>query len=192
METVLIIVNTALINNFVLVKFLGLCPLMGTSRRLDSAVGMSAATIVVLTGASGISHLLNRFVLAPNQLEFLQTLSFILVIALVVQLIKVAVHRASPLLHSRLGIYLPLITTNCAVLGVALLNVRGVESLAQALVAGFGTALGFALVLIVFSSLRVKLEYAAVPRLLQGTPIALITAGIMSLAFTGFSGLARW
>ena len=189
-EAALIIVNTALINNFVLVKFLGLCPLMGTSRRLDSALGMSAATLIVLTTAAGISYLLNRFVLVPNQLEFLQTLSFILVIALIVQLIKVLIQHSNPLLHNRLGIYLPLITTNCAVLGIALLNARTVDSLGEALLTGLGTSIGFALVLVAFTSMRENLEYSAIPHLLRGVPIALITAGIMSLAFAGFSGLA--
>lgn len=189
-EAVLIIINTALINNFVLVKFLGLCPLMGTSRRLDSALGMVGATLIVLTSAAGISYLLNHFVLVPNQLEFLQTLSFILVIAMVVQLMKTFIRYANPLLHNRLGIYLPLITTNCAVLGIALLNARTVTGLGEALLTGLGTSLGFALVLITFAGMREKLEYSAIPALLRGVPIALITAGIMSLAFAGFSGLA--
>ncbi len=189
-EAVLIIINAALINNFVLVKFLGLCPLMGTSRRLDSALGMAGATLIVLTTASAISYPLNRFVLAPNQLEFLQTLSFILVIAMVVQLIKTLIRRADPLLHNRLGIYLPLITTNCAVLGIALLNARAASGFGEAVLTGLGASLGFALVLVAFAGMREKLEYSAIPALLRGAPIALITAGIMSLAFAGFGGLA--
>ena len=190
-ETILIIVNTALINNLVLVKFLGLCPLLGTSRNMDSALGMSFATLLVLTVSSGVSYLLNQYVLVPNDLEFLRILAFIIVIALVVQMIKVLIQRHNPLLHNRLGIYLPLITTNCAILGVALLNIRNAESFVHSLGAGFGTGIGFGLVLLIFASLREKLDVSSVPSLIRGTPIALITAGIMSLAFTGFSGLAR-
>lgn len=188
-ESILIVVNVALINNFILAKFLGLCPLMGTSRRLESAAGMALATLFVLTLASALSYLLRHYLLVPYQLEFLSALSFILVIAIIVQLTEIILHRMNPLLHNMLGIYLPLITTNCAVLAVTLINSRSAESFVAALLMGVGAALGFALVLIIFASLREKLEYADIPKPFRGAAIAMVTAGIMSIAFMGFSGL---
>lgn len=188
-EYILIVVNVALINNFILAKFLGLCPLVGTSRRLESATGMALATIFVLTLASALSYLVKHYLLAPYNLEFLSALSFILVIAVVVQLTEITIHRINPLIHNMLGIYLPLITTNCAVLAVTLINSRSAENFIAALLMGVGAALGFALVLIIFASLREKLEHADIPAPFRGAGIAMLTAGIMSIAFMGFSGL---
>ena len=188
-DYILIIVNVALINNFILAKFLGLCPLLGTSRRIDSAIGMSLATLFVLTLASALSYLVQHYLLVPYKLEYLNILVFILLIAIVVQLTEMTIHKMNPLIHNMLGIYLPLITTNCAVLAVTLINSRTAESFMEALFTGFGTAIGFSVVLIIFASLREKLEYADVPAPFKGAGIAMVTAGIMSIAFMGFSGL---
>jgi electron transport complex protein RnfA len=190
-DLILILVGTVLVNNFVLVRFLGLCPFMGVSRNLEAAFGMSMATAFVLTLSSAISYLLHEYVLVPLELEYLKTISFILVIAASVQFTEIMVRRISPLLHQLLGIYIPLIATNCAVLGVALLNVREAEGFAQSVFYGFGAAGGFALVLVLFAAIRERLQAADVPRPFRGTAIALLTAGIMSLAFMGFSGMAR-
>jgi len=186
----LIIITTVLVNNFVLTQFLGLCPFMGVSRSLESALGMGAATTFVLTLASGLSFVINRWLLVPLDATFLRTISFILVIAIVVQFTEVVIRRQSPLLHRMLGLYLPLITTNCAVLGVALLSARQHESLLHALLFGFGAAIGFTLVLVLFSMMRERLQSANVPNTFRGNAIGLITAGIMSLAFMGFTGIA--
>ncbi|MBC6413500.1 MAG: electron transport complex subunit RsxA [Chromatiales bacterium] len=188
-EYILIIINVALINNFILAKFLGLCPLLGTSRRIDSAIGMSLATLFVLTLASALSYTLQHYVLIPYNLEYLNALIFILLIAIIVQLTEITIHKINPLIHNMLGIYLPLITTNCAVLAVTLINSRTTQSFIEALLTGFGAAVGFAVVLIIFASLREKLEYADIPKPFRGAGIAMITAGIMSIAFMGFSGL---
>lgn len=190
-EVAYILLGTVLVNNFVLVQFLGLCPFMGVSRRVDSALGMGIATAFVLTLSSGLSYGVYHWLLLPFNLEYLRTLSFILVIALVVQFTEIVIRKQSPLLHRVLGLYLPLITTNCAVLGVALLSVNQQHSLLDALLHGFGAALGFTLVLILFSVLRERLETADVPSAFKGSAVGLISAGIMSLAFMGFSGLGR-
>lgn len=187
----LILVATVLVNNFVLVRFLGLCPFMGVSRNLEAAVGMSLATGFVLTLSSAMSFLLHRYVLVPLDLGYLRTLSFILVIAASVQFTEQMVRRLSPLLHQVLGIYIPLIATNCAVLGVALLNVQEAHAFVESVIFGLGASLGFALVLVLFASIREKLIAADIPAPFRGTAIALMTAGIMSLAFMGFSGMAR-
>ncbi len=187
----LILVSTALVNNFVLAKFLGLCPFMGVSRKLETALGMALATMFVLTISSACSYLVHAYLLVPLDLQYLRTISFILVIAGVVQFTEMFIHKTSPLLFQVLGIYLPLITTNCAVLGVALLNVQQQNSFFESLLFGFGASLGFALVLVLFSAMRERLEAGDVPQPFQGSAIALITAGIMSLAFMGFNGLVR-
>jgi Na+-translocating ferredoxin:NAD+ oxidoreductase subunit A len=187
----LILVGTVLVNNFVLVRFLGLCPFMGVSRNLEAALGMALATGFVLTLSSAVSYLLHQYVLLPLQIEYLRTIGFILVIAASVQFTEIMVKRLSPLLNQVLGIYIPLIATNCAVLGVALLNVQQAKGFVQAVVFGFGASVGFALVLILFAAVREKLIAADIPRPFRGTAIALMTAGIMSLAFMGFSGMAR-
>jgi electron transport complex protein RnfA len=190
-DLILILVGTVLVNNFVLVRFLGLCPFMGVSRNLEAAFGMSMATAFVLTLSSAIAYLLHEYVLVPLDLEYMKTISFILVIAASVQFTEIMVRRLSPLLHQLLGIYIPLIATNCAVLGVALLNVQEAGGFVQSVFYGFGAAAGFALVLVLFAGMRERLQAADVPRAFRGTAIALMTAGIMSLAFMGFSGMAR-
>lgn len=190
-ELVVILISTVLVNNFVLVRFLGLCPFLGVSRSLEAAAGMSLATAFVLTLSSATAFLLNRFVLQPLDVEYLRTITFILVIAASVQFTEIMVRRISPVLDQVLGIYIPLIATNCAVLGVALLNVQTSQGFVQSVVYGFGAAAGFAVVLVLFAALRERLEVADVPMPFRGTAIALVTAGIMSLAFAGFSGMAR-
>lgn len=190
-ELVLIVVAAALVNNFVLVQFLGLCPFMGASRRLEGAVGMGLATGLVLTTASGLSYLVDRFLLIPFDLEYLRLVAFILVIGAAVQFTEQMIRKLSPMLHRVLGLYIPLIASNCAVLGVALLNSTASRSLVAALFYGAGAALGFGLVLALLAGLRERVEAADVPRPFQGTAIAFVTAGIMSLAFLGFTGFAR-
>ncbi|WP_422615590.1 electron transport complex subunit RsxA [Pelagibaculum spongiae] len=189
-DFVLLLIGTVLVNNFVLVKFLGLCPFMGVSNKLENAIGMGLATTFVLTLSSVCSYLVNQYLLLPLGLEFLRTLSFILVIAVVVGFTEMVIAKTSPLLHQVLGIFLPLITTNCAVLGVALLNIQQQHSLAQSFVYGFGGALGFTLVLSLFSAMRERINVADVPDSFKGPAIGLVTAGLMSLAFMGFAGIA--
>ena len=189
LDYLLILVSTVLVNNFVLVQFLGLCPFMGVSSRLETAMGMSLATTFVLTLASLCSYLTYTYLLEPFGLEFLQTISFILVIAFVVQFTEMVVHKTSPLLHKVLGIFLPLITTNCAVLGVALLNIKKANGFIESILYGFGAAIGFSLVLILFAAMRERITVADVPAPFKGAAIAMISAGIMSLAFMGFTGL---
>ncbi|HIE77842.1 MAG TPA: electron transport complex subunit RsxA [Candidatus Thioglobus sp.] len=189
-EYVLILVSTILVNNFVLVKFLGLCPFMGVSKNIDSAIGMGFATTFVLTLASISSYLINSYILIPFELEYLRTIAFIVAIAAVVGFTELVVHKTSPVLHQSLGVFLPLITTNCAVLGVALLNVGQSNGFLASGVYGFGAAIGFSFVLVLFSAIRERIESANVPAIFQGVPIALITAGLMSMAFMGFIGLA--
>jgi len=187
----LILISTVLVNNFVLVQFLGLCPFMGVSRKLESALGMGLATTFVLTLSSVCSYLAHDFLLVPLGLEYMRTVMFILIIAVVVQFTEMVVRKTSPLLYKVLGIYLPLITTNCAVLGVALLNIQHEHTLLQSAVYGFGAAIGFSLVLVLFAAMRERLAAADIPAVFQGTPIALITAGLMSMAFMGFAGLVK-
>ncbi|TRW50083.1 electron transport complex subunit RsxA [Aliidiomarina halalkaliphila] len=191
-EIVLLLVATVLVNNFVLVQFLGLCPFMGVSNKLETAIGMSLATTFVLTLASVSSYLVNQYILQPLDLMSLRTLSFILVIAVVVQFTEMVVHKTSPTLYRLLGIFLPLITSNCAVLGVALLNVNEQHNFIESIVYGFGAAVGFSLVLILFSALRERIAAADVPLPFKGAAIGMITAGLMSLAFMGFAGLVSF
>ena len=188
-EYFLILVSTVLVNNFVLVRFLGLCPFMGVSRKLETAIGMGLATTFVLTLSSICSYLVEHYILEPMDLAYLRTLSFILVIAFVVQFTEMVVHKTSPLLYKLLGIYLPLITTNCAVLGVALLNVQEQNNFVESALYGFGAAVGFSLILTLFAAMRERLDAADVPDSFRGSPIALISAGLMSMAFMGFAGL---
>jgi Na+-translocating ferredoxin:NAD+ oxidoreductase subunit A len=190
-EYALILVSTILVNNFVLVKFLGLCPFMGVSRKLETAIGMGLATTFVLTLSSVCSYLVNEYMLAPLGLEYLRTIAFILVIAVVVQFTEMVVHKTSPLLYQVLGIFLPLITTNCAVLGVALLNTQAQHGFLESAIYGFGAAVGFSLVLVLFAAMRERISVADVPVIFRGPAIALITAGLMSMAFMGFSGLVK-
>ncbi len=188
-EIAVILVSSVLINNYVLVQFLGLCPFMGVSNKLESAIGMSAATTFVLTLTAMASYIVHKVVLIPLGLEYLRTISFILVIAAVVQFTKMFIEKTSPLLYRVLGVFLPLITTNCAVLGVALQNAAKDLNFAQASLYGFGAGSGFSLVLILFSAMRERLAAADIPQPFQGAAIAMITAGLMSLAFMGFAGL---
>ncbi len=187
----LILVSTILVNNIVLVKFLGLCPFMGVSRKLETALGMGLATTFVLTLSSLTSYLVNEYLLIPLEIEFLRTISFIFVIAVVVQFTELVVHKTSPLLYQVLGIFLPLITTNCAVLGVALLNVQHQHGFIESALYGFGAAIGFSAVLIIFAAMRERLAVSDVPAPFQGTAISLITAGLMSMAFMGLTGLVK-
>lgn len=190
-EFVLLLISTVLVNNFVLVKFLGLCPFMGVSSKLETAIGMSMATTFVLTLASVCSYLVETYLLQPLGISFLRTISFILVIAVVVQFTEMVVHKTSPTLYRLLGIFLPLITTNCAVLGVALLNLTEQHNLIESIIYGFGAAVGFSLAMILFAAMRERLAAADVPTPFKGASIAMITAGLMSLAFMGFSGLVK-
>ena len=190
-EYLLLFVATVLVNNFVLVKFLGLCPFMGVSGKVETAIGMSMATTFVLTLASIASYLIEQYILQPLDINFLRTLAFILVIAVVVQFTEMVVQKTSPALYRLLGIFLPLITTNCAVLGVALLNLNERHNLIQSAVYGFAAAIGFSLVLILFSAMRERLAAADIPVTFKGSAIAMVTAGLMSLAFLGFTGLIK-
>ncbi len=188
-EYALILISTVLVNNFVLVKFLGLCPVMGVSKKLETATGMGLATTFVLTLSAVCSWLVNAYLLEPLGIEYLRTIAFILVIAVVVQFTETVMHKTSPVLYQVLGIFLPLITTNCAVLGVALLNLQARRSFVESTLYGFGAAVGFSLVLILFAAMRERVAVSDVPQPFQGSAIALITAGLMSLAFMGFAGL---
>ncbi len=190
-EYALILISTVLVNNFVLVKFLGLCPFMGVSKKLETAIGMGLATTFVLTLSAVCSYTVNTYLLQALGLEYLRTISFILVIAAVVQFTEAIVKKTSPLLYNVLGIFLPLITTNCAVLGVALLNVQAQHGFVESALYGFGAALGFSLVLVLFAAVRERVAVADVPTAFQGSAIAMITAGLMSLAFMGFAGLVK-
>jgi electron transport complex protein RnfA len=188
-EFFLILLGTALVNNVVLVKFLGLCPFMGVSKKIDAAIGMGLATTLVLTLAAASSWAVETLILVPLDLGYLRILSFILVIAAIVQLTETVLRKISPALYRALGIYLPLITTNCAVLGVALLNIQEGHSFAQSLLFGFGSAIGFTLVLVVFAGMRERLAQLSVPAPFAGPPVAFISAGLLSMAFMGFAGL---
>lgn len=190
-ELTLIVISAALVNNFVLVQFLGLCPFLGASRKVEGAIGMGLATGLVLTIASGLSYLVNSWLLEPLNLEYLRLISFILVIGAAVQLTETLIRRFSPLLHRVLGLYIPLIASNCAVLGVALLNANASRSFVAALFYGAGAAIGFGLVLALLAALRERVDEQAVPLHARGAVVTLVTAGILSLAFLGFTGFAR-
>ncbi|WP_293937808.1 electron transport complex subunit RsxA [Iodobacter sp.] len=186
----LLLLGAVLVNNAVLVRILGLCPFMGVSKKLEASIGMGLATAFVLTLASGTSWMIDQ-ILIFWQLECLRTLAFIVVIAAIVQFTEMFIHKASPVLYQALGIYLPLITTNCAVLGVPLISSAQKYNFVESLLFGFGSAVGFSLVLILFAAMRERLEGADIPEFFKGTPVAFITAGLMSLAFMGFAGLVR-
>ena len=188
MEFILIIISAIFVNNILLSQFLGICPFLGVSNKLSTATGMSMAVCFVITLATVVTYLLNSL-LAQFGLEFLQTISFILVIAALVQMVEIVLKKVSPSLYSALGIFLPLITTNCAVLGVAILLVQEQYNLLQSVVYSVSIALGFGLALVLFAGIRERLELEEVPEAFRGTPIALITAGILAMAFMGFSGL---
>jgi Na+-translocating ferredoxin:NAD+ oxidoreductase subunit A len=190
-ELLLIALGAALVNNFVLVQLLGVCPFMGGSRRIESAIGVGLAVGLVLTTAAGLTQLVDRYVLRPFEVEYLRLLTLVVVIGVAVKITEVMVVRFSPLLQRVLGVYVPLIASNCAVLGVALLNTTASRSFVAALFYGAGAALGFGLALALFAGLRERLAYADVPIAFRGAPIAFVTAGILSLAFMAFAGFAR-
>lgn len=190
-EILLILVSTVLVNNFVLAQFLGLCPFMGVSNKIETAMGMSLATTFVLTLSSICSYLTYTYLLVPLHLDYLKTISFILVIAVVVQFTEMVIHKSSPLLYKVLGIFLPLITTNCAVLGVALINIKQQNNLMESAIYGLGAGLGFSLVLTLFAAQRERILAADVPIAFRGSAIGLITAGLSALAFMGFIGLVK-
>lgn len=193
METVkdllLILVASSLVSNVVLSQFLGLCPFLGVSKKVDTALGMGSAVIFVITIASFVAACIYKFILVPTNLEYLQTIVFILVIAALVQFVEMFLKRYMQGLYQSLGVYLPLITTNCAVLGVALTNVTKGYGILYSVVNGFATAVGFTISIVLLASIREKIEYNDVPEVLKGMPIVLITAGLMAIAFCGFSGL---
>ena len=186
-----ILLTGILTENFVLSKFLGICPFLGVSKKLNTAVGMSAAVIFVMVLSTAVTYPINQFLLVKNGLEYLQTLVFILVIAALVQLVEIALKKFLPALYNSLGIYLPLITTNCAVLGIAILLVQKEYNLGESVVFATATAIGFSLALVLFAGLRERLELEDVPAGMKGMPIALLTASILAMAFMGFSGLVR-
>ena len=190
-EFLIILVSAILVNNFVLARFLGICPFLGVSKKTDTALGMGMAVIFVMTLASIFTNLIHNLVLIRFHLEFLQIVTFILVIASLVQLVETVLRKISPSLYHALGIYLPLITTNCAILGLALLNVIKNYDLTRSIVFGLGAGVGFTLALLIMSGIRERLEFADVPKPLRGVPIALIIAGLLSMAFMGFSGLVK-
>ena len=187
-----ILIGAVLVNNVVLVRILGLCPFMGVSRKLSTAYGMGAATTFVLTMGTGASYIIDHYLLMPFGLEYLRTISFIVTIAALVQLTELVIQKTSPMLHQVLGIYLPLITTNCAVLGVPLINVSQNNGFIASLVFGAGSSIGFSLALILFAGIRERVDGADVPLYFRGVAIAMVTAGLISLAFMGFAGLDRY
>jgi electron transport complex protein RnfA len=191
MEFLLLFVAAVLVNNFVLTRFLGICPFLGVSKKVETAIGMGMAVVFVMTLASITTWAIQKCILHPLGIEYLQTIAFILIIASLVQLVEIVMQKVAPVLYEALGIYLPLITTNCAILGLALLNVVKEHGFIESTVFGLGASIGFTLALVLMAGIREKLEYAEVPAPLKGVPIALITAGLLSLAFMGFSGLVK-
>ncbi|HCS72779.1 MAG TPA: electron transport complex subunit RsxA [Clostridiales bacterium] len=187
----LILLSSILVNNFIMSRFLGICPFLGVSKQVSTAVGMGAAVTFVMAMASVITYLAYYFILEPLNMEYMQTLAFILIIAALVQFIEMVIQKMSPSLYQALGVYLPLITTNCAVLGVAILNIEEKYDLLQTLVNGVSGALGFTLAIVLFAGIRERLELADIPEPLKGFPLAMITAGLMSVAFLGFQGLIK-
>lgn len=188
-ELLIILLSAILVNNFILVKFLGICPFLGVSKQVETAAGMGAAVTFVMALASAVTYVIQYTILEPFNLQYLQTIAFILVIAALVQFVEMVIQKVSPTLYEALGVYLPLITTNCAVLGVAILNIDAKYNFIQTIFNGVGAALGFTLAIVLFAGIRERLEIAPIPKPLQGFPIALITACLMSIAFLGFSGL---
>lgn len=189
MEYVLIFITAIFVNNVVLSQFLGICPFLGVSKKISTASGMGAAVTFVLVLATIVTFLVQKYVLDPNGLSYLQTIAFILIIAALVQMVEIILKKVSPSLYQALGVFLPLITTNCCILGVAILVIQKDFSLLQGIVYAFSTALGFALAMVVFAGLREQLQFSRIPKVFQGMPIALITAGLLAMAFMGFSGV---
>ena len=191
LELVLILISTIFVNNFVLARFLGICPFLGVSKKVETALGMGMAVTFVMTVAAVVTWLIQYFILIPFGIEYLQTIAFILVIASLVQLVEMVVQKVSPVLYQSLGIFLPLITTNCAVLGLAVLNIQKGYSFLESVVFAIGAALGFTLAMVLFAGLRERIDLCPVPKSFRGTAIALVTAGLLSLAFMGFAGLVK-
>ena len=191
MEYIFIIISAVFVNNIVLARFLGICPFLGVSTRISTAGGMGAAVLFVMTLATMATYLINTYVLIPLGIGFMQTITYILVIAALVQMVEIVLKKISPPLYQALGVYLPLITTNCAILGVAILVVQNNYNLLESVVFAVANALGFTLALIIFSGIREKLELFNVPKAMKGVPIALIVAGLLSLAFMGFAGMVK-
>ena len=189
MEYLLIFISAIFVNNIVLSQFLGICPFLGVSKKVDTALGMGAAVAFVLTIATAVTFLVHEYLLGPFHLQYLQTIAFILVIAALVQMVEIVLKKISPVLYQALGIFLPLITTNCAVLGVAILVIQHDYTFMQSIMYALATAIGFALALLVFSGIREQLALTRVPKAMQGMAIVLVTAGLLSLAFMGFSGV---
>lgn len=190
-ELLMIIVGGALVNNVVLSQFLGLCPFLGVSKKVETAAGMGGAVIFVITIASAFTSLIYDFILTPLELEYMSTIVFILVIAALVQFVEMFLKKASPGLYNALGVYLPLITTNCAVLGVAIINVQKSYGFLTSVINGFATATGFTIAIIIMAGIREKIEYNDISPSFKGSPIVLITAGLMAIAFFGFAGLIK-
>ncbi|MBC3898279.1 electron transport complex subunit RsxA [Acetobacterium malicum] len=189
MTLIFIMISAIFINNFVLSRFLGICPFLGVSKQVETAVGMGVAVTFVMALASAITYVVQYSILDPLGLGYLQTIAFILIIAALVQLVEMIIKKSSPSLYQALGVYLPLITTNCAVLGVALINIQNEYNFIETIFNGVGAALGFTLAIVLFAGIRERLETSAVPKALEGFPIALLTAGLMAIAFLGFSGM---
>ncbi|WP_297872448.1 electron transport complex subunit RsxA [uncultured Oscillibacter sp.] len=187
-----ITLGAILANNFIFSQFLGICPFLGVSKKVDTAVGMGIAVTFVMGLASAITYAVSKFVLVPFELEYMQTVAFILVIASLVQFIEMFLQKSMPSLYTALGVYLPLITTNCAVLGVALLNIQESYNFIESVVYGITGGIGFLVAIVLFASIRERLVFAEYPKSFEGFPIALVTAGLMALAFMGFSGLKIW
>ncbi|MBF0384567.1 MAG: electron transport complex subunit RsxA [Candidatus Omnitrophica bacterium] len=191
MEYVLMIVAGVFVNNIVLNRFLGICPFLGVSNKLENAIGMSAAVVFVMTLATSVTYLVYKYVLEPNGLGFMQTITYILVIAALVQVVEIILKKTSPALYQALGVYLPLITTNCAILAVAILVVQKNYNLVQSIVYAIATSLGFGFALIVFTGIREQLDLCNIPKGMKGVPLSLLTAGLLSLAFMGFAGIVK-
>ena len=191
MEYVLIIISAIFVNNVILAQFLGICPFMGVSSKISTAAGMGGAVTFVMTIATIITYLIMTYILKPLEIDFLQTITYILVIASLVQMVEIVLKKASPALYQALGVFLPLITTNCAILGVAILVIQKNFNLMQSVVYAVGTAVGFAVAMVIFAGIREQLEFSAIPKAMKGVPISLITAGLLAMAFMGFAGIVN-
>ncbi len=191
MEYILIIIAAIFVNNIVLAQFLGICPFMGVSNKISTAAGMGAAVTFVMTIATIITYLAMTYILKPLGIEFMQTITYILVIAALVQMVEIILKKVSPSLYQALGVFLPLITTNCTILGVAILVIQKEYNLMQSVVFAIATALGFALAMVIFAGLREQMEFASIPKGMKGVPIALVTAGLLAMAFMGFAGIVK-
>ena len=191
MTYIMIFISAVFVNNIVLAQFLGICPFLGVSKKVETALGMSGAVAFVMTLATIITFLIQKFVLEPFSITFLQTITFILIIASLVQLVEIILKKVSPALYQALGVFLPLITTNCAILGVAIMTIQKEMSLVESVVYAISTAIGFGLALVLFAGLREQLSFAKLPKAMEGIPTALLTAGLLAMAFMGFAGIVK-